>query len=241
MEYAGICDIGKKRSINQDAILMEANDNIGLFVVADGMGGHSNGELASQCIVTELTKWWIDFSEEKYENDFARMMYSIQQRVEEINNIIYKKYNQNAVCGSTVVILFIYKTQFGIIYIGDSRVYQYKCRKFKQLSRDDVWENQVGLSIQEKRLKWKTHQGKLINAVGTNRNISYHVITNEYEAGMLFLLCSDGLYKFCDDKQLKYWMKKGKKVKDIKLLCEELRNIVYKNGADDNVSIIFIR
>ena len=104
-----------------------------------------------------------------------------------------------------------------------------------------MWENQVGLSAMEKRKNWKTHKGKLVNAVGTKANISCSVITDRYEEGTVFLLCSDGLYKFCDDKQLKYWMKKSRKVKDLGEACKALSDIVYENGAGDNVSIILVR
>ena len=62
MEYSGVCAVGKKRNVNQDAILSETHDDMGLFVVADGMGGHSHGELASRCIVDEMKKWAVQFS-----------------------------------------------------------------------------------------------------------------------------------------------------------------------------------
>lgn len=241
MKHVGICDVGKVRDINQDAILTVSKDNCGLFVVADGMGGHSQGEKASQHIVQTLLEWWKAFSPAKYDNDFKRMIYALKQMLEQANREIYRSYNQTATCGSTAVILFIYKNTYGILYAGDSRIYMYYERKLRQMTVDEVWENQPDLSPKERKLCWDYCHGKLLNAVGIKQEIECKVITDELEEGMVFLLCSDGLYKYCSERYLKRCMKKARNAGNVEYSCACLLDKVYEGQAKDNISIVLVQ
>ena len=200
IDYVGKCDKGSVRECNQDAIAMFANEESGLFVVADGMGGHASGELASQEIVTVISNWWERFTPQRYDNNFQKMIKSLGQALEYANDQIFEKYNQMQICGSTVVILFIHEQSYGIIYAGDSRCYAYNKWKIRQLTIDEVWENQIGLNEEDRKNKNHPNYGKLLNAIGTKKNVQYKTITNELYHGIIFLLCSDGLYKFCEEK-----------------------------------------
>lgn len=144
INYTGICDVGLKRKINQDSLLMAAHREQGmyLFAVADGMGGHADGELASRALTEGLAAWADDFRPELFGGDFRSMTASLQNRLQAINRKIYTEYNKAQVCGSTCVVLFIYGGVYGVLSAGDSRIYL--CRGFKtaSLMTDDVWENQ---------------------------------------------------------------------------------------------------
>lgn len=241
MEYVGISETGLVREMNQDAILMHTNACTGLFAVADGMGGHSHGEWASRCIIMELETWWKRFQAISYDNDFKKMTLSIRQAVEQANRGIYTNYNQIEICGSTIALLFIYRNQYCILYAGDSRVYQYQENRLKLLTIDETWENQAGLSPQERKNILNPNYGKLINAIGTRKTMRCRILTGRRAGKNSFLLCTDGLYKFCPDKDIKYYLKKSQKSDNLENICYQIRDVVYQNGAGDNVSYIIVR
>lgn len=240
IEYVGICDKGSVRECNQDAIFMHAKGDSGLFAVADGMGGHVRGELASQEMINHISNWWNQFTPGRFDYDFQKMMRSIGQTIEYANEIIYEKYNQSQVCGTTIVLIFIHRKYYGIIYAGDSRCYGYSKWKVRQLTIDEVWENQVGLRKEDRQNKSHPNYGKLVNAIGTKKVTYYKTITNEMHQDNVFLLCSDGLYKYCEENYLKKCLRKCKKNK-MEPISQALMQRVYQNGARDNISEILIR
>ena len=82
LEFCGKSDIGQKREINQDMLGMYQKEDAGLFVAADGMGGHTDGEKASRLVVAQLADWWKDFSPDMYEYEFRKMIAAIEQTIE---------------------------------------------------------------------------------------------------------------------------------------------------------------
>lgn len=241
IDYFGKCEIGKVRKSNQDSIIMLTKDDMGIFVVADGMGGHSYGEKASGLIIEKVTEWWNRLEPQIYGCDFRKMMSAIRQTVNEANASIFEQYNQEAVCGSTIVLLFIYKNHYGILYAGDSRCYSYYKRRMKQLTVDDVWENQIYISNRERMDVSHPNRGKLVNAIGIQREVQCKIETDEYMEGMTFLLCSDGLYKMCSEKDMGRSLHKCRKKGKLAEACEGMLSKVYKNGAEDNVSLILVQ
>lgn len=240
MRHAMVCDIGKVRQINQDVVFSDSCKDAGLFVVADGMGGHSQGEKASQLIIRKMAQWWETFHPEKYGNDFVQMMKGLEQAAEQANQEIYENYNIDAVCGSTMVLLFIWKNTYGMIFAGDSRIYLYHRWKFRQLTVDEVWENQPDLTEWEREQYWERYHGRLYNAVGIQKELQCSVVTSELKAGMVFLLCSDGVYKYCPWKYLKKYMKIAYKSENPESAAAALLAKVYKSDAKDNISAIFV-
>lgn len=240
IDYACKCEVGSKRDINQDSIAAFSKDDVGLFVVADGMGGHLEGEKASQQITRDMTEWWDGFSREKYGNNFQRMVESIKVSLEKANMTIYEEYNQKGICGSTVVVLFVFGSAYAVINVGDSRGYLSSGYfDWKQITYDDVWENQPGLPLSDKNNKKHPDRGKLITAIGTKNFVRCHITTDDIKPGTKFLLCSDGIYRFCSEKKLKHFVRKVKR-NSIVTTCENIKDIVYKNGAKDNLSLIIV-
>lgn len=237
----GKSDIGNVREINQDAFGIFQKEDFGLFVVADGMGGHSNGDKASRVAVTELSNWWNSFSPVLFEYDFRRMMASIEQVIEYTNEIIYDQYGQYEVCGTTIVVLFVYKHNYGILYAGDSRCYLAQGMKWELLTQDDVWENQSSVSKQERLMLDHPNRGKLVKAIGANNNVHCKMITDIIKKNTVFLLCSDGLYKFCKDSDLRSYARKYLYRKEIEKDTVSIFKIVYENGAKDNATVIIVK
>ena len=240
MEYRGLCDIGLERTMNQDAIFMAADGDIGLFCVADGMGGHSHGERASREIVDTLALWWKEFQESAYDYDFSRMMYSLNQVLEKANRAIYRMTGGRQISGSTVVVLFICHERYGILSAGDSRIYLCDRARVRQLTVDEVWENQVNLNLSSKAKRQHPNRGKLVNAIGIAEDVRITSSTDQGRDGMTFMLCSDGLYKMCSDRVIARALRECRRGALDEVVSKLLRK-VYEGGAKDNISILLVR
>ena len=241
LEAAGKSDIGLKREINQDAFCVFYSGEAGLFAVADGMGGHVNGEKASQRVIEELGGWWHSFSPEFYGFEFRKMLGAIEQVIEYANNCIYTEYNRKEICGTTVTVLFIYRDLYALMYAGDSRCYLSHGRKWEQITVDEVWENQPGLEKKERMMKNHPNRGKLVNAIGIRENSYCRVVTDAIRPDTVFLICSDGLYKFCTDKYMKSCIRKVKDAQSIEEAAGKLIRGAYDNGAGDNISVVIVK
>ena len=242
--YSGICDIGLKREKNQDSIYTYSgkNNDISLFVVADGMGGYASGELASQAITYKLSQWIDRFSIELYDGNFSKMMESLENKLEEINREIFFNYNQNQICGSTCILLFIYKEYYGIINIGDSRIYKKEGWKIRSIMKDDVWENSpdVQQKLSKREIINHNNYGKLLQSVGTKEHLVLTSKTDVLKQGDTFLMCSDGLYKMCSERILARILR-GVSEKNADDSVKKMLEESYKAGAPDNVSIIVVK
>ena len=240
--YSGISDVGLKRKINQDAIFFSSDKEceVYLFAVADGMGGHFNGEIASQTIVMGMRDWLDNFSKDYHNTKgFSGIMISLRNKLEQINAEIYSKYNQQNICGSTCVILVIYQDMYGVISIGDSRVYLRRGLKLKSLMEDDVWENQVDIreNLDIREIKEHPNYGKLVHAVGTNKDISISVKTDCLKSKDTFLLCSDGLSGAISESDMESILSKSISLKE---MCDELVDVAYNNGSTDNITVVIV-
>lgn len=241
MRHVEVCDIGKERDINQDAIMASSMDGYGIFAVADGMGGHSHGELASRHIIKALGKWWEDFEPVRFNDNFQGIVSDIRAVLEQANNNIYIKYNKNDICGSTAAVLFVSPDAYAIFNVGDSRIYMHYGDLFMQMTLDEIWENQGGLGEREKMEDRDGCRGKLVNAVGVYGTLCCTVCTDALKKGMVFLLCSDGLYKFCPETSLKKYMKKAALQESLERCGKSLLELVYQTKASDNISFVIVR
>jgi len=243
VEYCGICDKGKKREINQDAIFMGVQDNIGLFAVADGMGGHLHGEAASGTITAELGRWWERFSQSGYGQSFASVVFELKQQLELANRAIYEQYQKSGICGSTVAVLFVYGQNYCIFSSGDSRIYYMNTFKWKQLTIDDVWENQPEImgSYTLEQMRRHVNYGRLIHAIGISDDTVVNGKTDMLKDKDSFLLCSDGLYKACGIRDIKRILKKFRNGENGEELLRQALQKVYENGAADNISMVLVR
>lgn len=239
-----ICDIGLERDTNQDSILakFDRDKNYGLFVVADGMGGHKDGDYASNAITSRLGAWWDKFDPREYNFEFKRMITAIQNNILETNQDIYDKYSNSGICGSTCIVLFIYEGQYAIVSAGDSHIYRKRGRVIESVMIDDVWENQsdVRSRLTKLQIAYSPNKGKLVNAIGAIKDPSLSVVTDELKADDTFLLCSDGLYKYCPMKFIKKIMKKT----NVDVIADNVNSLLdetYKHRAKDNISIILVK
>lgn len=238
--YNGITDSGLKRSMNQDAIGMFCHGESGLYFVADGMGGHFNGEVASEIVRAGMSRWWQKQKNNWHSERFKEYMESLHQELLEINREIWEKYNKGQVCGSTVIILFICHKKYGVLSVGDSRIYSYEWGKIHQLTVAHVWENLEDTKQRYTIEEQKKHKyyGKLTQAVGVKENVNIYSCTDQLRRNQRFLLCSDGLYRYCEEEKITQCLRYAKSVEGIRSALNELREEAYKNSAPDNLSAI---
>lgn len=241
LEFAGKSDLGGKRKINQDSFCMFQKEDAGLFAVADGMGGHTNGEKASQTAIAYLSDWWTSFSPVLFGYEFRRMLADIEKVVKQANNRIYTQWNQNGVCGTTITVLFIYRNLYGVIYAGDSRCYVSLGRKWEQLTIDEVWENQSCIDENEREQKEHPNRGKLVNAIGIREAARCRALTDYILPDSAFVLCSDGLYKFCTDRFIRNCVRRCGDRQGIEQAIDKMIGKVYQNGAGDNISVVVVK
>lgn len=244
LTVSSICDIGKVRTKNQDAILtcQDKGHDFALFLVADGMGGCSDGEKASGTIVSGMRDWLNQLDLNWFSGSATEMLCAVRDRLLQINDYIWGKWNQNQVCGSTCSLLFFLGEAYGVLSVGDSRIYRCRGLQCRPITRDDVWENQREIVERYRGQDISLHPdyGKLVHAVGSEKPLSYSMFTDTLRPGDVFALCSDGVYKMCRPGYLKQklffcrWA-------DLDKVQDSIISTVYRNGASDNVSLILVR
>ncbi|MDO5415628.1 MAG: serine/threonine-protein phosphatase [Lachnospiraceae bacterium] len=243
----GFCDAGIRRSINQDVIAMYQGGDTGLYLVSDGMGGHSEGERASRELLTACRQWWRKRQERTAELDFQENISQLQEVLTRASRKIWEETPKGEICGATVVLLWIQEQNYGLLWAGDSRCYLAEPGVFRtsvrQLSEDDVWENQPGLRgrLSRKELAVHPNRGKLVRAAGVSEQFECRVRTGYLRKNFVFALCSDGVYKYLEPGKLSALLRKTLRSGDCGRALEEMAGQVYENHAPDNLSCILVK
>jgi len=185
-------DTGKVRARNEDAFLAQPEQ--GLWVVADGMGGHQNGALASRLIVESLA--------EPSEGDLQQRLAELRKRLHDLNRRLGQELTVTAaqpdpVIGSTVVALLIEDDRAACIWAGDSRCYLWRGSRLYQLSRDHSLLQQLIDEQQLSPAEAARHPAAhaLTRAIGASEELKLEILELDVLPGDAFLLCSDGLYQ----------------------------------------------
>jgi protein phosphatase len=223
---ADYTDKGTRDGINQDSVLSVMSDDLAIFCVADGMGGHMHGELASREIVGNLRLWQRENQGKEFEKS-STLFDEVEETLVKANTDIFDKYNDEGPCGSTVVCLVIHKDRYAIFWAGDSRIYKKRRLHMYQITRDDAAQN-----------------GKLTKAVGVSENCKYNRNTGKIKKNDQFFLCSDGVYKELSASSIRKLPGKALFTKSNKKIERLLRNVkkeVAKKGAKDNHSAIYVK
>ena len=228
----GITNVGKVRKLNEDSMLEKAE--AGLWVVADGMGGHSAGDFASQSIVSEMDT--VDTSK-----TLANCINDIETKIIAVNERLFTKANETSppsTIGSTVAMMLMHDKYCVYLWGGDSRVYRLRDKKLVQMTTD---HSQVEVYIEKgliSREEAATHpHGNMITrAVGATQEFFLDMDIQEMRDGDRYLVCSDGLTKHILDKEFETILNKG----SVEQSCVELVDLTLERGAGDNVTSIVI-
>ena len=224
--------VGTVRKVNEDACL--AMPEIGLWAVADGMGGHEAGDLASQMIIDALRQ--IPFPP-----DWKTFVIITKEQLQKINEKILeesaRRYYYRTI-GSTVVVLLTYESQGTCLWAGDSRLYRLREGQLQQLTRDHSHIQDLvdqGLIKPEEAFDHPL-SNVITRAVGSSQYLSIDTNNFELRADDVFLLCSDGLNKVLNDEEIASLLTRG----DSQEITKALINLALVRGATDNVTAVVV-
>lgn len=241
IETSYFCETGMVRRSNQDTVFLHsgAPGTLRLFLVADGMGGYANGGKASQAIADGMADWLSHNTEGEQMNDILN---SAQERLQMISDKIRRTWGQEQHCGSTCVLLLLLERVYGLLSVGDSRVYLHRGFSCELLTTDDVWEKQesVRSRFTEEEMRRQPEYGRLVHAVGTEDVLCCSMQTGILRRGDTFALCSDGVYRMCGEPFLRRTLY-GSRFFRLDTLRDRIRSEVYRRGAKDNFSLILVR
>ena len=228
----GKTDVGKARKLNEDSMLVRPD--VGMWAVADGMGGHEAGDVASQMVVSTLNEIQLGSSLEKYINDIEDALVNVNKKLIEIAH----QGEKPTTCGSTVVVMLAYEKYCAFLWAGDSRLYRIRDNKIIQLTTD---HSQVQLYVEQgliskEEAESHPHANMITRAVGATEEFVLDVDMQEMEKGDRYLLCSDGLTKHIPDLDFEKMLAKG----DVEKKCSELIDLTLARGAKDNVTAVLV-
>ena len=234
----GITDVGLKRKRNEDNLLID--EKMGLFILADGMGGHKGGDTASHLAVTTVHK---TFKRHHEEHDFVSPNLMIEEAYSksssEIFNYGLEKNESLKGMGTTLVTAYVHKNnEIFIGNVGDSRAYYYNDEGFWQITEDHSLFNshiKQGLLKEDEFGKFQ-FKNIITRSVGFENEVKCDILQKKLNPGDRFLLCSDGLTNMVKDEEIYEICKK----KSIKKAVETCITKAKKNGGDDNITTIII-
>jgi protein phosphatase len=239
---AGMCDIGQKRKTNQDSIYMNPEKNI--FIVADGMGGHNGGDIASALAVKVMPEQLLkNFDKEPIKTLISALKkanQAIKDKGEEDTNLVGM--------GTTVVSFYFKDTSLYIANVGDSRAYLINRSKLYLLTKDhSLVQEKLNIGIYDREQAAEDPQKNvLVRTVGFEPEVDVDVFTYKVSKNDIFLCCSDGLHGKVSDPDILYIV--NKHIPDPSTATAEAVNAAVKNlvqqandnGGNDNISVILV-
>lgn len=231
IRHSVLCDIGKVREENQDSIYTGIGNGWGIFVVADGMGGHTEGAKASRIITDMFRVWAQEKNKDFITSNVVNLFAELRKTLEKANAYIIKETEAGKLCGSTAVALLIIEDNYLLVSVGDSRCYEVQKKIYKSALQQMTHDEIVDIPGDE--------YGKLTNAVGIRFPLRCNIISGRLKKQHIFLLCTDGVYKFCNEKELLAIIKHTKRGCLDKTM-QEIKHLVYERGAKDNLSAIVV-
>lgn len=237
MKAYAITDIGKKRSFNQDYAWM-TTDEIGklpnLFIVADGMGGHKAGDLASRFTVETLIN---NIKNSSSDNPIT----IINDAIVNANTLLLEKAAESEDyegMGTTLVVCTIIGESMYVANVGDSRLYLYD-GKLSQITRDhSLVEEMVALG-KLNRDEARTHKRKnvITRAIGGGKEVMADFFEAELTAGNRIIMCSDGLSNMVDDGEIEQILSLNLPIED---KAKRLIDMANESGGADNIAVVIV-
>ncbi len=230
-------DIGAKRQTNQDYVfcsMQPVGSLPNLFIVADGMGGHKAGDLASRYTVEE-------FLEVVRNSRADNPITIIEEAVTKANLLLIQKSKESIDyegMGTTLVVATIIGKSIFIANVGDSRLYLIN-NEIQQITRDhSLVEEMISLGEIDRK-KARTHEKKNIitRAIGVDSEVVADFFEIDYQTGDIILMCSDGLSNMIDDDEIKLIVNQGN---DLSEISNKLIEVANKNGGRDNISVVLV-
>ena len=237
---AGLSDLGRCRKVNQDQFLLDSS--LGLYAIADGMGGHAAGEVASDLAINALAES-LRKNKEGGSGTWTseRAAELLRQALNDGNRKICESVANRAEwrgMGTTMVALVLAGETAVIGYVGDSRAYLLRDGELRQLTSDHSWVNeQVKLGLLTSEQAYRHPMRNIVTrALGNQPDVEVDVIVEAVRPDDIFALCSDGLSDMVSDQEIsQILVKHGEVPRDA---CRVLVDQANTYGGEDNVTVI---
>jgi PPM family protein phosphatase len=251
IEAFGRSDVGRRRKLNEDSLVVA--EDLGLFAVCDGMGGHNAGEVASRMAIEEITR----FIRESHATEFEKVAWTfgvdaalsrdgnrIRTAIKLANEKVFLGANTNEECagmGTTVVAALVKDDLLTVGWAGDSRCYLVRDGQLTQLTRDDSWVSAAAsegiLSAEE--IEHHPLRNIITKAIGARDAIEVDIVEEQLRSDDLVLLCTDGLHSMISGSEISASLSRADD--DVTQVVGRLIDAANEAGGKDNVSVVLLR
>lgn len=250
---AGLTDVGSTREHNEDDFYLSEADEA-LCIVADGMGGHRSGEIASAMAIRAIVDYFRESmgeadGEEIVEDDGTQRPmdeFRLMRAVQEANKAVFQSAADSELyrgMGTTIVAGFFTEKGAYFANIGDSRAYRFRDGELKQQTEDHSLANEyvrMGI-LQPEDVEHFPYKNVITRACGLTDEVEVDVTFREMEAGDLFILCTDGLTDMIPDRHLVEMLRSADLEHGLDDLAQDLVTKANENGGADNITLILAR
>ena len=249
ISYQALTDVGRKRKGNEDSLFVNAEQN--LFVVADGMGGHAAGEVASRIAVESINEFicltsgdeeitWPFGLDENISYDGNRLKTAIRFANKKVLEATREKSEYEGMA-TTVAAVLVDDAVANLGHVGDSRVYLFRGDAISQLTSDHSWVNEQLLSgvISADQARSHPLRNVVTRALGGKADLAVDMQTRRMKAGDILLLCSDGLTAMVSDEDIARVLEEAKG--DIERAAKDLVAEANAHGGEDNITVVLLK
>jgi len=232
-------DVGMIRAGNEDSFFAEANEKRGLFIVADGMGGHAAGEVASEMAVQIISRELAAISDINSDNVQAKVAEAVKKANSKIYERTITEVDKQGM-GTTASVLILTGSKYLIGQVGDSRVYLLRDGKLRQLTKDHSYvQEQVDAGfLTPEQARYHPYSNVITRCVGASPDVEPDIYRGDVKIGDLFLVASDGLTGMVDDRRLQILlMSRAEPERKVHALISEANG----RGGLDNITAIVVQ
>jgi serine/threonine protein phosphatase PrpC len=243
----GLSHVGRQRQHNEDAFLVEANAK--LFLVADGMGGHAAGEIASRIAVETISEFILHTEEDEgtwphaYDEHLKRSTNRLMAALKLANTRVLEAMRKDARLrgmGTTVVASLVDGDTVSVAHVGDSRAYLIRSAQLSRITNDHSWvfeQVQAGM-LTEAEAERHPLRNVITRALGGALSVAPDASEIECRAGDIYLLCSDGLTGMLPEEQI---LRVLTEHEDLEAACNLLIDQANERGGYDNVTAVLVK
>ncbi len=247
IEMVSRTDAGRVRQNNEDAVFTDSR--LGLAVLADGMGGHNAGEVASNMAITALSSELSHAFKKQPPYSIGanglpiahELLSDVILRTNAAVNLAARSYPKFAGMGTTLVAVQFYDNKLVVAHVGDSRLYRLREDFITRLTRDhSLLQEQIDKGIiSPEEARFAPNRNLVTRALGVDPTVSVDISEHEALPGDLYLLCSDGLNDMAEDKEIAAILTAFSS--NLQLCTTQLVEMANEHGGRDNVSVILAR
>lgn len=233
IEYAWHTDVGRVRARNEDSVAVDAD--LGLLVVADGMGGHNAGDVASRMAIEGVLAAMRDAAD----GDDQRLQGAVRRANDSIYSAAGDDFDRSGM-GTTVVAAWLRPSRLIVAHVGDSRLYRLRGGAIEMLTRDHTQVQDLvdrGI-LTPAQARVSTRRNFLSRALGTYPDVEIDSAEHPHAPGDVYLLCSDGLTNMVEDEEIAAVVRG---TRSLQAAAELLVSLANEYGGRDNISVALAR